>query len=1065
MEIDEEKKAERVEIEEEEKNAKEILDKFIVRRPKPREIPISYGVSPELIEEEIKEEERKRKEEEREIKEKRKKDYEKAKNEFIAKFKHKPMIPEPFESKPSISSTFPSRSPVMGPVSGGISGLTSSVPSISATMIAPLPSIPPTIPLLSSIPFPSKLIKTGIDEENIIKEHVLNLDDYTKYFLKKYFGYEQEKYGMMLGMDQINRLNDQEFMKQVEKEVNEDILNINHSRPIGDELALVEFQPGGMSNPINQNNLAYIMKLYQEKKKIPEKIKEKPQDIQDLNPIIFQNIMTFDPESSPLLKKTDIKALAAKEHYQELAPNKVLQHFINTLNLNKPPNYDDNVNIAKEIMDDVERDQTEYENGFIDEKTFDERMERNNQKIHDQFGKDKYFNKTVQNLQTKTLNDANMLNDYLRKIDVYIKTSPSSSAANHIKKLVEDTIEKLKNGEIDMHQAYSHLHSISKIKEAVIEQIPYEAVSEVKEVEVPEIDLKVYKDYYRKIKKEHLVGMEGINLTKEKSKIGKVNVYDLDEKTLESYSDALEKLMSGYDLNYKSKKTMPDSILVSTLERFVDDLNKEGIELDPEVAPMIKNLEQGKPTDVLRKDAESFKKYIKNFMADLKDQTKYLKDLEDKMNNEIKVESVKIASDYQRRINNVSSTEAKEKLENERDAELNKLENEIKKKHSKAREKNVKASITRISKIRAQPGIPVMKRILKSSFEFKPQKASVLPPPKIIPPDESRRKALEAKEQAIKSIYSNKVRRHENEGKVIYADGSIEFRVQDLNDLSSMRKMVYGMKGKLFYVDLRSGRLFEIDVDKTFVGAVYVFMLEENKNESIGGSFAYYPTLSNILREQEQLFPNIWMQDGNDKAPQLFHKLVKHYPEIDYRDQLRNKIGGSVWKSIKNYVKNKTVNAANTLAKNTVYEAKHFIQEEKKNIHNIAQANKQFYKNPSLKNFGNAYYQTTSGVAKFVAQPTISTARELANVSDFAGEVPGLNAVKMGLMYAVPPLAVADAAAHAIKNVDDGKYLDAAINTVDGIIGTGKLSGAANIGTRVLDAGLNIADKFVDKHD
>jgi hypothetical protein len=95
--------------------------------------------------------------------------------------------------------------------------------------------------------------------------------------------------------------------------------------------------------------------------------------------------------------------------------------------------------------------------------------------------------------------------------------------------------------------------------------------------------------------------------------------------------------------------------------------------------------------------------------------------------------------------------------------------------------------------------------------------------------------------------------------------------------------------------------------------------------------------------------------------------------------------------------------------------------------------------------------------------------RELANVSDFASKVPGLNIAKYGLEYALPPLAVGDALAHTTRNLNVGtnekpRYLDAAISSLDAITDSNVLSGSAQLGAKILSSGLQATDRLVESH-
>lgn len=344
--------------------------------------------------------------------------------------------------------------------------------------------------------------------------------------------------------------------------------------------------------------------------------------------------------------------------------------------------------------------------------------------------------------------------------------------------------------------------------------------------------------------------------------------------------------------------------------------------------------------------------------------------------------------------------------------------------------------------------------------------------------------------------FAKRITKEEPEvNKAYYGKRHIEYDVKNEADLLRMKHEVTKMKGKLYVVDLHTGRLFPIELEHTFVNQNYVF-IKDLRSESEtpttkktkrktkgsktlkGGGFggaishaAYYPVLHGILRDEETIMPNIFMRNGRDKAKQMMH-IAPQIPNFDdYRDQIRNEKGAGMWKYVRkglaegakhagSYIANKTVAAAKSFGKQSVYEAKHFVNQEKRNITYIGNANKQLYKNPSLKNLNTAVGKTLYGSVKFASQPLISTARETANVSDFAGKVPGLSMVKSGVNFFVPPVAMADALVHGVKNVDDGKYMDAAINAGDALIGSGKLSRGVEMGARLLNTGLKVGDRL-----
>jgi len=368
--------------------------------------------------------------------------------------------------------------------------------------------------------------------------------------------------------------------------------------------------------------------------------------------------------------------------------------------------------------------------------------------------------------------------------------------------------------------------------------------------------------------------------------------------------------------------------------------------------------------------------------------------------------------------------------------------------------------------------------------------------------------------------FSRKISKEEPEiNKAYYGDNILEFDIKNAADLQRMKAEVTRLKGKLYVVDLRTGRLFPIDFDKTFIGQNYVFVLENNTSgkggkklqhkpkyveynkkaaESVekGGGFgdlvgraygkfkgydsseppirSYYGTLHSIMRDEHELFPHAFMRNGRDKGQQMLKEAVKIPYFNDYRDQMRNETGGGLWKAVRkgiveagkgagNYTIRKTVAAGKELGKQTIYEGKHFVNNAKRDIGYIGRANQQLYRNPSFGNLNNAINKTVLGSVRLASRPVITAARETANASDFLSKVPGVNVAKQAVMFYAPPLAVANALVHGVKNVDEGRLTDAAINAGDALIGSGKLKGNIDLGARVLQAGVKIGDRLFDK--
>lgn len=327
-----------------------------------------------------------------------------------------------------------------------------------------------------------------------------------------------------------------------------------------------------------------------------------------------------------------------------------------------------------------------------------------------------------------------------------------------------------------------------------------------------------------------------------------------------------------------------------------------------------------------------------------------------------------------------------------------------------------------------------------------------------------------------------------------YGDHHIEFDVKNEADLMRMKNEVNKMLGELFIIDLRSGRLFPIPISKAMIGNTYVFIktgqpggpsgkdkLRKKPWNYYGAVSAYYPTLQAIHRSERELFPYEFMRNGRDKMKQMSHLAAQKPYFNDYRDQARKAVGGGLWKQVRkslqagtkhagNYIVNKTISAGKDLIEDTAYQGRRLVNQEKRAYNSIKNTNRNFYKDPTLYGLGNTINKTVLGGAKMIYSPLITSANTAANVSDFVSDVPVVGTAKSVAQYLVPPLGVANALVHGVRNVDEGRMYDAAINVGDALLGSGaigKLNGSVELGARILNTGMKIADRFgVDKkHD
>lgn len=299
--------------------------------------------------------------------------------------------------------------------------------------------------------------------------------------------------------------------------------------------------------------------------------------------------------------------------------------------------------------------------------------------------------------------------------------------------------------------------------------------------------------------------------------------------------------------------------------------------------------------------------------------------------------------------------------------------------------------------------------------------------------------------------------------KTEYKDQSIEYVVKTEEDLARMRSEVGRMEGTLYIIDFRTGRMYPIALKDCFIGAVYVF--KQGKGE-LTETFATGVVKDVIKEHEKDLLPYVFMRDGNDKIKNLWHRLPTKKHSTDYRAQMRNERGAGLW----SFVKKKLSNVGEDLAKGaskavsaigsgSVKEFNNFKTQEVRNARNIYQSSSNLVRHPSWSSFGNA----ALGVGKFALQPIVSGARETALVSDATNKIPGLNMVKYGTEWLIPPLGIVDALSHAVKNSgygsqDPANYLKSVINLGDALIGSGTMSGAVDAGARVL----NTTGKIVD---
>lgn len=1019
-----------------------------------------------------------------------------------------------------------------GPVSSAMVPASSHIPVVSSISSASS-TTPPTMPLLTSSESEEEKkigeYKNLYKDEEEMKKHYDKLDETTQNFLDAFFKPdERQRIGFYLGSDQLSKLNDPDFLANVLSEINDDIEDHNKSALPGDEILPLSLKDVkyGLSDVHNQKELAYAIRLYDKTFKSPEKL---------------NFIFSYDPAHSSVLKKSEIMALTSKANMQERDPEKIILRYIDNIKYNTPQynagvfnfeNLDDldeerranieqfkkgginedELNERTDILDNIYhrakhianlRDQiqqieaykTARDNGDIDQKEFDNKIQNAYEHLITTYNKDPAFTDTLKHIQVRTVKDVNQFNNYIRQIDTIISSNPTNIISLELKKILDQVKQEIVDGKLDLHEAYKKLSTFEPVKHAINAK-PDQVIqmeSETKEIEEEQPDLNVIKDFNKKARSKHLVALDGVELKGFDSIIKDEAVYDLNGAELNTLYNNFNKVLLKFNfsnMDFSKKKVISDAEVIEYMNNFVDELDDIGISLDPSIIDIVKDIQkEGVSPYKIRKDAYKFQQQLLHIYKEFKAQKDYVDKEENKTVEALNIIKDKIEKDYKTAIEDEKDTTKQQEIIQERDEKIYKLQQKEREKAKKKHEERIEKALEKLGPISSKSPFPSIKIVSKnvSKLVTKP-KAKV--PKIIIPASLAKERAEEIKKSAEAAVYAKKTSSHEKEGKrSTYGEHVLEFKPRTDDELLKMKQEIQPLKGQLYIVDLPTGRLHPMRIDKIFVGATYIFQKDLSdsliKGGAIHGASAYFPTLSKILRDDEQLNPYIFMQNGNDKLPAFYHKLGNpanfHLTrnKADYRDQMRNEIGGSIWSHIKrglkevgndtkNYLVNTTVNAAKDLAKQSVGEAKNFVQQEKRNINYIGNANKQLYKNPSFSNLNRAINRTVYGSTKLVTQPAFTTARELANVSDFAGKVPGLNVAKYGLEYALPPLAVADSLVHATRDLglgsqDKAKYLDATINGLDAMLGTGKLSGKLETGTKALNLGLKVADVFADR--
>jgi hypothetical protein len=307
-------------------------------------------------------------------------------------------------------------------------------------------------------------------------------------------------------------------------------------------------------------------------------------------------------------------------------------------------------------------------------------------------------------------------------------------------------------------------------------------------------------------------------------------------------------------------------------------------------------------------------------------------------------------------------------------------------------------------------------------------------------------------------------------GQFDYKDAK-EYNIKNDNDLARMLHEIKNVKGTLYIIDMKTGRMYPIQPELAFRNAIYIWKPAHKQTKTSGGTFALSAVRDSIHREDQDLMPYHHLRGGNDKIFGMYHKLATKKHSCDYRDQVKSETGAGLW----SYVKKKVNHAADslvtgvkdaghTLSKSSMQEYKNLKQREQTNLRHLTQSGSNFVKHPSWKSFSD----TARYAGQTVSQPVISGLRETANVSSAADKIPGMSLIKTGAEFAIPALGVVDHLAQAVSATGVGSnqkadYLKAVTNLGDAVIGNVEMPGIVQNGARVLNTTGKVADYLHDR--
>lgn len=771
---------------------------------------------------------------------------------------------------------------------------------------------------------------------------------------------------------------------------------------------------------------------------------------QNKTPVV-QYVLNAEPSTRHKFTPNKMKTFIEMEELRTLTPDVVMQRILENPTKYGVANTAKNLPALRQIIQNVGEDRIHRENGFYSQQEFVDRMELYWDMLNQMPSPIKKAVQAIKaDIHKVVARDTNIAYEWIKEIQDQINHAPNNAISKQLDRALSNIIAEVEAGTITLNQAFHNINALNRVRKAQIasgqqltSRISPAEVTKTTTTEDP-ITEDINKNYFKPYRDAGVFAFPGVQVDIGKIKAIKVNkeAYAMDAIDMDGLGQAIEKSET-------------------------------------------QNIKLGKTTTITMNDLlTSFKKEYKSLSDS---EARYLSKELIKIWHDLALKPTGVESEVKKMVGTSpsKSSATKDQLEGAIETllfDLQDIKDWIAGKPKPLSKPTTKAGLAQLRLIPKNPvRTTTRKPVKKVSLVQVP--AVEINPSTALTADE---KAANERKYAFDNLkYTKEIKKEEPEVNISHHhDGSMEFNVKTEADLTRMRTLVRSKGGLLYIVDLATGRLYPISIDKTVIQSTYIWKpYPINANKPLyageGGSFAYFPAQNAIFRDEEHLLPYKFMRDGRDKAMgRIHHVFKKPQKEFDFRDQIENEMGAGLWKHIKNGIKSAgkeighaTVSAAKKFATATVQEGKNFYQQEKKNVRDIVQANRDFYNDPSLSRLFNATNATVFGAIKVATQPTWTAARELANVSDFVGDIPGLNLVKAGVEWAVPPLGVADALVHGVKNIgvgsnDKPRYLDAAINMGDALLGTGALKAvnSAETAVRVLNTGAKIADYATDTH-